>query len=156
MGNEKFIFVREKMFLLLQNLTEKSEASWGKMNAVQMVEHLNDFFNVSIVKLVFPLITPEEYLPRYREFLYSEKEFKENTKAPSAVLGELPLPIRAASLGAAKEQLEETVTAFFYYFEKDPIKKTMHPVFGMLSFDEWIMLHYKHVKHHFRQFNLIP
>ncbi|TXH28993.1 MAG: DUF1569 domain-containing protein, partial [Cyclobacteriaceae bacterium] len=36
-----------------------------------------------------------------------------------------------------------------------PAKKTTHPVFGALNFDEWILLHYKHVTHHSRQFGLI-
>jgi hypothetical protein len=152
---EKQIFLREDMFAFLQPLSNQSTSSWGKMNAQQMLEHLTDFFNVSIEKLIFPLVTPEEYLPKYKEFLYSEKPFKENTKAPASVLGEEPLPIKTTSIEEAKNQLHKTVMAFFNYFEVTSAKQTMHPAFGMLSFDEWVMLHYKHVLHHLRQFNLV-
>lgn len=156
MHEEKLHFLQEEMFTLLGQLTEQSTAQWGKMNAQQMTEHLTDFFNVSVEKIIFPLITPPEHLARYREFLYSEKVFKENTKAPAEVLGEDPLPLRAATLTDAKEKLKKTVEYFFKYFEAEPGKETMHPVFGMLHFSEWLMLHYKHVTHHLRQFNLMP
>jgi len=37
----------------------------------------------------------------------------------------------------------------------DKLKTTLHPVFGELNFEEWILLHYKHVTHHLKQFGLI-
>ena len=153
---EKSAFIQAEMFLLLQNISEKQIPLWGKMNAQQMLEHLNDFFEVSIEKIIFPLVTPEEYLPKYREFLYSDKAFRENTKAPASVLGEDPLPLRTTSIMAAKEKLQDTVHSFFEFFKTQPNNKTLHPVFGLLSFEEWVMLHYKHVMHHYRQFALIP
>lgn len=148
-------FLDSEMFLLLQQLEETATPLWGKMNAQQMVEHLTDFFKVSVEKLVFPLTTPEEHLPRYREFLYSEKMFRENTKAPAEVLGEIPLPMRNDTFQSAKEKLGQAVTAFFKFYQQQPGHKTLHPVFGMLDFDEWVMLHYKHVTHHFRQFDIL-
>ncbi|HSN60374.1 MAG TPA: DUF1569 domain-containing protein [Ferruginibacter sp.] len=153
---EKSAFIQAEMFLLLQNISEKQIPLWGKMNAQQMLEHLNDFFEVSIEKIIFPLVTPKEYLPKYREFLYSDKAFRENTKAPASVLGDDPLPVKTASIQAAKEKLQDTVHSFFEFFKTQPNNKTLHPVFGLLSFEEWIMLHYKHVMHHYRQFALIP
>jgi hypothetical protein len=153
--NEKIDFLQNESFAILQHLSDDSAGLWGKMNARQMLEHLSDFYEVSVAKIIFPLVTPEEYLPKYREFLYSEKPFKENTKAPAEVLSEEPLPIRTNSMVQAKEALKGKVAYFFSYFQKQPSYKTLHPVFGLLSFDEWIMLHYKHVVHHFRQFNLL-
>jgi oxepin-CoA hydrolase/3-oxo-5,6-dehydrosuberyl-CoA semialdehyde dehydrogenase len=144
------------MFLLIQPISEQSKALWGKMNVQQMLEHLTDFFNVSVEKIIFPLVTPEEFLPKYRQFLYSEKKFKENTKAPEEVLGEEPLPLRSASLQEAKDKLQKTVEYFFHYFETNVDKKTMHPAFGQLNFEEWVLLHYKHVTHHLRQFKMMP
>ena len=122
------------------------------MNAQQMLEHVNDFYEVSTGKLQFALTTPEEHLPKYKEFLYSDKPFRENTKAPETVLGDKPLPMRTPSLEAAAAQLQNTVAEFF---ESKPRPTTIHPVFGPLSFDEWILLHYKHVTHHWNQFELL-
>ena len=155
MQEEKLRFLREEMFLLLEKLTAEKKQVWGKMNAQQMLEHLADFFNVSTGKIIFDLVTPVEHLPKYREFLYSDKEFRENTKAPAAVLGEEPLPQRKPNLESAKEDLKKSVEEFVNFFQADTEKKTLHPVFGPLNFEEWVLLHYKHVRHHLRQFALL-
>lgn len=155
MPGEKLQFIQDEMFLLLQNITEETKPVWGKMNAQQMLEHVADFFNVSTEKIVFALVTPEEHLPKYKDFLNSDKEFRENTKAPVTVLGEEPLPLRKASVEAAKDHLKKSVKEFISYFDTDSERKTMHPVFGLLNFEEWVLLHYKHVRHHLRQFGLL-
>lgn len=155
MPPDKIIFIREKLVDLIAGLSEQEKPLWGKMNAHQMIEHLTDFFNVSIEKIVFPLVTPQEQLVKYRQFLYSDIAFRENTKAPTAILGDLPLPVKSATFIEAQKKLQETVEDFFGYFSLRPGKTTMHPVFGLLNFDEWIMLHYKHVQHHLRQFGVI-
>lgn len=155
MQEEKLHFLREEMFLLLEKLTAENKQVWGKMNAQQMLEHLADFFNVSSGKINFDLVTPEEHLPKYREFLYSDKEFRENTKAPAAVLGEEPLPQRKPNIESAKDYLKKSVEDFINFFREDMEKKTIHPVFGSLNFEEWVLLHYKHVRHHLRQFGLL-
>ena len=155
MENEKLHFIKEEMFLLLNNLSADAKAKWGKMNAQQMVEHVTGFFNISLEKLKFDIVTPEEHLPKYKEFLYSDKEFKENTKVPLSVLGEEPLPLHYPSIAIAMEKLQQAVQDFVNYFKNEPGKKTLHPVFGMLNFDEWVLLHYKHVIHHMKQFNLV-
>lgn len=152
---EKARFLKTDSFELLSKLDANKEPTWGKMNAQQMLEHLNDFYEVSIKKLTFALTVPIEHLPKYREFLFSDKPFRENTKAPETVLGEEPLPLRTASLYAAKAQLQQTVNDFFEFFAEAPSKTTTHPVFGPLNFEEWILLHHKHVLHHLKQFELI-
>jgi len=82
--------------------------------------------------------------------LMSEKEFRENTKAP--ILPEEPLPLRHSTIDEAITDLENQVKNFFTYFNDDPEKKTLHPAFGELNFEEWVQLHHKHVKHHLKQF----
>lgn len=154
MDQEKADFIREGFLSLVNGLSPDKQALWGKMNSQQMVEHVSGFFLVSIDKLQFPLVTPEEHLPKFKEFLLSDKQFRENTKAP--VLPEEPLPVREPNLASAIQQLRATIDSFFAYFNDDPNKKTMHPVFGWLNFEEWILLHYKHVTHHARQFGLLP
>ncbi|MEO5782016.1 MAG: DUF1569 domain-containing protein, partial [Ginsengibacter sp.] len=81
------------------------------------------------------------------------KEFKENTKAP--VLPEEPLPLRYTTMQQAKEELTKSVDEFFEFFKNDADKKTLHPAFGELNFDEWVQLHHKHVIHHLKQFVLM-
>ncbi len=154
MQEQKLAFIKNDFFSLLGKITPESKTNWGKMNAQQMVEHVAAFFKVSTEKIKFDLVTPEEHLPKFKEFLLSDKQFRENTKAPVNVIGEEPLPLRYKTYEEAVEKLHEAVDHFEAYFKNDPLKKTIHPVFGPLNFDEWVLLHYKHVTHHLRQFRM--
>jgi hypothetical protein len=125
------------------------------MNAQQMVEHLALFFDVSSGKVIYPLITDLENLPNYKAFLYSEKAFRENTRAPETLLPDEPIPVHTENLNAAISILKQSVEDFFLYFKADTTKTTTHPVFGALNYEEWMMLHTKHIQHHLRQFGMI-
>jgi Protein of unknown function (DUF1569) len=155
MDEQKLNFITREYLPLLKNLPGNTAGKWGKMNAQQMVEHIAAFFYVSAGKIKFDLVTPIEHLPKYREFLFSDKEFRENTKAPVSVIGEEALPMRYATMNEALENLSKSITAFENYFKDDVEKKTLHPVFGELNFEEWVLLHYKHVAHHLRQFGVM-
>ncbi len=155
MDQEKLKFITKESMPLFKSLSADKKSKWGKMNAQQMIEHVSAFFYVSTEKIKFNLVTPTEHLPKYKEFLLSDKEFRENTKAPATVIGEETLPLRYASMEEALEKLTESIAGFQSYFNEDPDKRTLHPVFGELNFEEWVLLHYKHVTHHLRQFELI-
>ncbi len=153
MTDAKKGFLKNDFLFLINKLKGDEKAKWGKMNAQQMVEHVSAFFKVSTQKIQFPLVTPVEHLPKYKEFLLSEKEFRENTKAP--VLPEEPLPLRYPNMQEAKDKLKLSVAEFFEFFKNEPDKKTLHPAFGDLNFDEWVQLHHKHIMHHLKQFGLM-
>jgi len=154
MDEQKLSFIKNDFFKLLSTVKEDTKAGWGKMNAQQMLEHVSAFYKVSAGKIKFDLVTPEEHLPKFKEFLLSDKQFRENTKAPVNVIGEEPLPLRYRSYDEALTKLHESVKEFEDHFKDDPGKTTTHPVFGPLNFEEWILLHYKHVTHHLRQFGI--
>jgi Protein of unknown function (DUF1569) len=154
MDEQKLNFLKD-CTALFKKLSAGAMGNWGKMNAQQAVEHIAAFFAVSSGKIKFDLVTPVEHLPKYKEFLLSDKEFRENTKAPTNVIGEEALPLRYANMDEALEKLAGSITAFENYFKDDPLQTTLHPVFGELNFEEWVLLHYKHVTHHARQFGLM-
>ena len=155
MNEEKHAFITQSFVPLIKPLNASASGKWGKMNAQQMVEHLTDFFKVSAGKIIFPLVTPIEHLSNYKEFLLSDKQFRENTKAPVEILGDEPGPIRCTGMNEAIDQLQQSIEDFVEYFRVDPAKTSRHPVFGELNFEEWVLLHYKHLQHHSRQFELI-
>lgn len=152
MSADKINFLRSELIMLLEKLSSDDVGSWGKMNAQQMVEHLADFFDISAGKIKTKLYTPEEHLPKYLDFLRSDKEFRENTKAPVELIPEEPLPVKLPSMEAALERLKNSVQDFIDHFSNNPESKTLHPAFGWLNFDDWTILHYKHVNHHLKQF----
>jgi oxepin-CoA hydrolase/3-oxo-5,6-dehydrosuberyl-CoA semialdehyde dehydrogenase len=83
----KGVFIKQQFIPLLDHLHAETMGKWGRMNAQQMVEHVTDFFKVSGNQQHYPLVTPEEQLPKFKAFLLSDKEFRENTKAPVAIIG---------------------------------------------------------------------
>lgn len=155
MDQKKLNFINNESLLLFKGLAADAVGTWGKMNGQQMIEHLAAFFLVSAGKIKFELVTPVEHLPKYKEFLLSDKAFRENTKAPLTVIGEDALPLRYETMQEALANLQQAVKAFEDCFKDDPLKTTLHPVFGELNFEEWVLLHYKHVTHHAKQFGLM-
>jgi Protein of unknown function (DUF1569) len=155
MDTEKYAFIQTGFVTMVQQLTPDAMGKWGKMNAWQMVEHVTDFFNISNGRLRLPIVTPAGHLPKLKAFLLSDKEFRENTKAPLEILGEDPLPLRSAAMEAAIAALQKSIDVFVDYYKDDAALPTSHPVFGTLNFEEWVLLHYKHLVHHARQFGLV-
>ena len=152
MNSEKLQFLTDESLHVINNFSGENKTGWGVMNTQEMIEHLADFYNVSAEKTKVKLYTPEEQLPAYKAFLLSDKLFRENTKAPVELIGEKPAPLKFSTLAEAKENLNNAVKDFVGYFKNNEAAKTLHPVFGHLNFDEWVLLHYKHVMHHLKQF----
>jgi hypothetical protein len=155
MNIEKLDFIQQQFIKLLYPLPATTKGKWGKMNAQQMVEHLILIFQSSSGKITAKLTTPQEHLPKYKEFLWSNKEFRENTKAPAGLVPEEPAPLQHTSMQLALQELQDELDYFFNYFKTHLGVTTMHPAFGELNFEEWIQIHYKHVVHHLKQFGLL-
>lgn len=152
MNFEKEDFLRTRFIPLLQQLNADKQPLWGRMNAQQMIEHFTDVMMVASGKIKLPIATAPDKLSRLREFMMSEKPFKENTKSP--VLGEEPTPLRKRTKQASIGKLQEEIIYFFEAFEKNPGMKTTNPVFGELDFDMNVQLLHKHALHHLRQFGI--
>lgn len=155
MLQEKEQFINETFPALLQQANSDITPKWGKMDFQQMLEHVADFFQVSTQKQHYPLVSPPEHMPKLKEFLMSDKPFRENTKAPTSIIGEEPLPHRFASVDEAMQEVIAEVNYFFQLYADEPEMTAVHPVFGELNYEEWVRLHYKHVTHHLRQFGLL-
>lgn len=152
---EQLQFLQQQYIPLIQKVDVTTQPKWGKMNFQQMVEHVTAFFKVSTQKIKFDLVSPPEHMPKLKDFLMSDKQFRENTKAPLNIIGEEPFPVHYPSVEEAVKKLEKEVDHFFHFYQNDPSATAVHPVFGELNFDEWVRLHYKHVTHHLRQFGLL-
>jgi len=153
--DEKLNFLRHQYISIIRNADSSVAPKWGKMNFQQMLEHVSAFFKVSTKKIHFDLVSPAEHLPKLKEFLMSDKQFRENTKAPVSIIGEEPYPAHYATAEQAADKLEQEVNHFFEYYANQNGATAVHPVFGELNFEEWVRLHYKHVTHHLRQFGLL-
>ena len=75
-------FVREEASALLKRLDPDAKPQWGMMSAQHMVEHLIYTTGNLLGDREIVLYTPEEKLPRYKEFLMGPYGFMRNFKFP--------------------------------------------------------------------------
>ena len=156
MSIEKEDFLRTKLIPCLQRLDPSTPPRWGKMSVQQMIEHFSgDAVRNANGRLKFDkIVTPPENLTRMREFMMSDKPFKENTINP--LLGPEPEPPHYATVQAAIGALQQELIYFFEAYEKKPQLVIRNPFFGDLNFEENVQLLFKHALHHLKQFGVEP
>jgi len=151
MNAEKAGFLKSGFTRLLKQMPSDTKGKWGRMTFQQMVEHFSDSVRIASGKTNHKdIITPEENLQRLRDFILSEKPFRENT--PNPLLPVVPPPVRNPSAREAIAELQQEINYFFAVFEENSMGVTRNPFFGDLNFEQNIHLLYKHAQHHLRQF----
>jgi hypothetical protein len=154
MEQDKRLFIQDTFIQLLQNADPHTTAKWGKMSFQHMVEHMVLAIKNANGKIkTEKIFTPPEKLPDLRQFLMSNKEFKENTKSPA--FPDDPLPLHFKTIAEGIDKLKKEIADFFMIYEKNPGLTIQNPVFGDLDYGEAIQLLYKHALHHAKQFGLI-
>lgn len=137
---------------ILENLDEKKSASWGKMIPQRMIEHLSDCIYMSCGIGNHELLIPEEKIKGMQAFLYSEKEMLQNILVPFAKEN---TPLRNTDIELAIDEFTMAWVDFEEMYSEDPQKTALHPYYGNLNYEQWLLLHSKHFTHHFTQFGLM-
>ena len=151
MNAAKKDFLQQQFIDLLRQISSDTKPQWGKMTLQQMIEHFADSVRIASGKTVHTnIITPPDHLPKLKDFLMSEKPFKENT--PNALMPELPAPVKNISIEEAIKELQTELDLFFSVFENNNLQTTRNPFFGDLNFEENVQLLHKHALHHLKQF----
>ena len=153
MNAGKAEFLKHRFIPLLKQIPSDTKPHWGKMTLQQMIEHFSDNVRIASGKITYPdFVFPPEQLQKAREFVLSEKPFRENTVNP--LLPETPAPVINMSTEDAIAELQKEVVYFFSVFEKNNLQVTRSPFYGDLNYEENIHLLYKHASHHLRQFGV--
>ena len=116
MSFEKENFLRTRLVSYLQQLNPSTPPRWGKMTVQQMIEHYagDAVRNASGRLKIDTIMTPPEKLASMRDFMMSEKPFKENTKNP--LLREEPAQLRFHTVQGAIGALQQELIYFFEAF----------------------------------------
>ncbi len=141
----------EDLLIGLNKLTPSQQPVWGEMSSQRMVEHLSEMLRMAQGTTLFTLAVPEDKVAKMQEFLYSEKEMAKNIAVDIAPADR---ELRNDELELAIDEFTEEWINFIDFFEANPGVKTMHPFYGYLDFDLWMLMHKKHFYHHFKQFQL--
>ena len=147
-------FFDSKVLQIIDNISGDEQPRWGMMSIHHMLEHLVLPLDFAIHNNQVQLITPEEKLPRQREYLISQYGMPPNFKPPFLPKDET-VPLKTATLLEAKENLKQTIRQFLTVINAADFNTLLHPLFGQLNKHEWLIFQYKHFMHHFMQFGLI-
>jgi hypothetical protein len=137
---------------ILKNLDEKKSASWGKMTPQRMIEHLSDCIYMSCGIGNHELLIPEEKIKGMQSFLISDKEIPQNIQVPFAKEN---TPLRNTDIELALDEFTMAWVDFEEMYSEDSKKTALHPYYGNLNYEQWLLLHSKHFTHHFTQFGLM-
>lgn len=135
----------------LNKLTNETTPAWGKMNAAQMLAHLNVAYDITyekvdikapsgFVKLMFKLFL--------KKIVVGEKPYSKNSRTA---------PYFLVSDDREFEAEKEKLAAYIRKVEKDGesfYDGKESPSFGKLTAQEWSNQYYKHLDHHFTQFGV--
>ena len=140
----------EAMLTRLEGISADTTPQWGKMNAGQMLAHLNVAYDITNGKL------PVSYNPFMRlmlkmfvkKIVVGSKPYAKNGQtAPVFIIeGDRDFAAEKAKLVANMKAVEAEGAAAY--------EGRVSPSFGKMSSQEWSNQFWKHMDHHFTQFGV--
>lgn len=131
----------------LQSLQPEAQPQWGKMNAAQMMAHVQRTFKVALSDEPMPRMMIGRLIGwAIKPKLYNETPWKQNLPtAPDFIIKD-ERDFNREMLG-----LLETIDDF-HRAGPDGIGRYPHPMFGKFTKQQWGQAMYKHLDHHLQQF----
>ncbi|MCO5234542.1 MAG: DUF1569 domain-containing protein [Chitinophagales bacterium] len=133
----------------LDNLQQNAIQKWGKMNAAQMLKHIDIAYKNAIdeIKVSKNPLSSIVSLGPVKKLLIFGMPFMKN------------LPTAKEYIPKDNEDFQTNKIEFLNTFQKIthtsvPKDFVSHPIFGKLSYEEWGVLLYKHLDHHLQQFGV--
>ena len=142
-------FVKQHYESLLSRLQQINAASlplWGKMNAAQMMHHLNISMKVALGKIP-PKAKSNFFTRLLKGVAYNDKPWGKGAPTPKEfkVTGDFDFEKEKQETIAALSEVFQNGTSFAF---------KPHVFFGPLSGEQWGMHFYKHIDHHLKQFGV--
>ena len=140
---------RDSILERLGKLQSGAPREWGKMNCGQALAHCATALEVATGdRPLKQRLIGKLFAPFVRKSALGEKPFGRNSPTDPAFVmtGE-------KNFEEERRRLADIINRFF---ELGPgnASKQVHSFFGRLSGEEWGLLMYKHLDHHFRQFGV--
>jgi hypothetical protein len=139
--------VKQEIIDRINKLSVDSTALWGKMNAAQMLAHVQ-----LPIKIAFNIHEPKgSFLlrligPLFKSKLWDEQPYKQS----------LPTDPTFITTGTERnfEKEKATLLELIHHFSETTITREKHPIFGKLTKENWNKATWKHLDHHLRQFGV--
>ncbi len=143
-------YLQKEADQIIAKLEVDKKPSFGIMTPQHMVEHLSQTFKFSIKNYGEPNEELVDKQAQFKKFIFSDAPFKLGDPA-KAKLNDL----KFENLEEARKDLSSAINRFYQFFEENPEAKPYNDFFGALSKEELERFHYRHLRHHFKQFELI-
>lgn len=134
----------------IEALSIETQPRWGKMNAAQMLAHLNVAYDIAYDRIQVKNNALMRFLLKsmVKKMVVSEKPYKQNGPTSKAFLIS-----SEKNFETEKKKLIENIKATEekgeVYFEGK-----INQSFGKLTSKEWSNMFQKHMDHHFNQFGI--
>ncbi len=138
---------KQEIIARINQLTPQSQRKWGKMDAGQMLAHVQVPMGVALgtntvkgnwlMKLILPL---------FKKKLYDETPWKQGLPTDKTFI----MTGVEKNFDAEKNQLLDKINQFT---EVNMVNEK-HPVFGKLTKEQWSKATWKHLDHHLKQFGV--
>lgn len=141
---------------LLSGLSKNTRPLWGIMTPQHAVEHLTVSVKASVGKTKPLVLVSEPEAIRNKQALIATDGLwpkgLRNALLPSGKL----VPLKYGTLEEAENKLVLAVKEFEQYYGEHPDATHPNPFLGRMDYGEWLQFHFKHFRHHFIQFGLLP
>lgn len=147
-------FLQKEIPAALPKLNDSTKPLWGGMTPQQMIEHLNNVVVTGTIVTEKEPVPPTKGQTDARNFIiHSDEPLPRGLQNPTFQFGMPPNTNR--TLDEAKAQLAKSIEMFFRVRSNKPTAIAFNAFLGDLNFDEQLVFHGKHFRHHFTQFNLL-
>lgn len=134
----------------LGKLTPTDARRWGKMKAGEMICHLYDSYGLALSETEASMLV----IGPVRRSLVKWIALKSPTKWPRGIKTrpEMEQGVGGTRPSGFEEDRARLLEVFEYFCENPPTADCPHPVFGVLTQEEWMRWGWLHADHHLRQF----
>jgi len=137
----------EELIQRINVLTPATQRQWGKMDVAQMMAHLSNSLEVSTGDKVYKQAFMGMIFGKIaKKSVTSEKPLRQGVPTAPGFL-----VVGSKDFNTEKQRL---ITLMKRLSAADPasLATKTHPFFGRMTPQEWNLVNYKHLDHHFRQF----
>lgn len=131
----------------INQLSENSEKTWGKMSVGQMLHHCQGPLNIMLGKGDYGLRPSVLGQLFYKRTLYNDIPFLKNLPTAKFLKEKEPRDFN--------DEMKNMI-ALLVEFEcqRNRVEWRYHPAFGYFTKQQWGQLQFKHLDHHLRQFGV--
>lgn len=137
----------------LENLKTDSKAEWGTMTAKQMLIHLTQSSKMMHLENT-KLLIKEKYIEKTIAFLYTDKTISRGIEIPKDIGYNFDDGI-TEEIEQLKTELIDSTNNMLNFLTKNTDFRAVHPFFGELTAEQWLLFQKKHFTHHLSQFGLL-